>query len=673
MSRIVLSLLFSTLSLFVHAETLKPIGFLLAAGKTTAISKHEFDLGPNWEIRLRFGLWHANTLGSLAEIRFSPENALVISMSPASEKIGSQVYVFSKFLGEVIGRFEVASNSLSRLDEHELRVGFSQADSSLSLSFDGEIQQLVMPDLLAHGEAGLIIGSTAPLQGVLWDLRELRVLNIAEDRRGNWVLTDPSGAELRSDFSITNSLMISPGLAQMTLQRLDDSRDVFFPPTRDGSFLLVVPDEEIHQRNLFSNPTIHLGAVSKQHMADEVWYWNSYRDTLYTFICGHNPLVAVTPQKHPVPPRTDDLHYGSSIIAEPATGSLIQVGGYGRYAYRSDIAHYDFEDRKWTTFETGNESYFSPRAGAGITLLDSNNLFIFSGYGNPSGIQAMGGDWYTDLWLYDFRRGQLSQMGTDLLDLNAVSQEGRLQAIEVIYRPDDKCLYGIVVQHAKGSGENQILQLFKLSTAPVAPAEFLKRWDLSGIYMPGSFSYNESNDALLFAFYDEAAHKPYSYMSCFPLWQWGNPIENDVILNRIFIYPLAIVLVFGSLIWLGLAWRGFEGADQATPKIHIEVDAERVLSLIVNGKLVDLEAIKLKKSLKLLAMISAQPGQRLSHADIRYTLWPHVTDHSFINSLNVTLSTIRKAFEPYREALQQQGGFVALSPRLVKVKNVSKN
>jgi len=61
----------------------------------------------------------------------------------------------------------------------------------------------------------------------------------------------------------------------------------------------------------------------------------------------------------------------------------------------------------------------------------------------------------------------------------------------------------------------------------------------------------------------------------------------------------------------------------------------------------------------LLALLANSPENKLSHEDIHQSLWPLVQDESFVNSLNVTLSAIRKVISPYEKEIIHQNKMVA--------------
>jgi DNA-binding SARP family transcriptional activator len=60
-----------------------------------------------------------------------------------------------------------------------------------------------------------------------------------------------------------------------------------------------------------------------------------------------------------------------------------------------------------------------------------------------------------------------------------------------------------------------------------------------------------------------------------------------------------------------------------------------------------------------MTLVANSPENKLSHEDIQQSLWPLVQDESFVNSLNVTLSALRKVISPYEKEIIHQNKTVA--------------
>ena len=88
-------------------------------------------------------------------------------------------------------------------------------------------------------------------------------------------------------------------------------------------------------------------------------------------------------------------------------------------------------------------------------------------------------------------------------------------------------------------------------------------------------------------------------------------------------------------------------------------------SVIVDGQPRDIKGgERYKQVFNLLTLLGNAPEFKLSHQDIKTEIWPLVIEESFVNSLNVTLTALRKQLDPYQTDIIHQGKMVGFGKNI---------
>ena len=95
----------------------------------------------------------------------------------------------------------------------------------------------------------------------------------------------------------------------------------------------------------------------------------------------------------------NQLHHNSAFVNK--TGSKIyQFGGYGHYSYHNKFRGYDLVSNKWVEEKFSGDT-ISPRFYTSVSSNfreNTNDVYLFGGYGNNSGHQDQGGEYLYDLY-----------------------------------------------------------------------------------------------------------------------------------------------------------------------------------------------------------------------------------------------------------------------------------
>ena len=84
-------------------------------------------------------------------------------------------------------------------------------------------------------------------------------------------------------------------------------------------------------------------------------------------------------------------------LVSPKEDCLYLFGGYGQHRYKDEVNKYSFKTEKWEK-ELYEGDPIDPRYLSGLGIIDENNILLFGGYGNSSGIQSLSPKNYYDLY-----------------------------------------------------------------------------------------------------------------------------------------------------------------------------------------------------------------------------------------------------------------------------------
>ena len=108
--------------------------------------------------------------------------------------------------------------------------------------------------------------------------------------------------------------------------------------------------------------------------------------------------------------RNSEDYYRIAPYYDVAKGELFLFGGYGRFTAKNHIQKYDFDKGQWNILHvTGDEmeprSFVIPTAG-----FAENKIFLAGGYGSKSGRQEAGFRHFQDLWQFDTENQVLTRI-----------------------------------------------------------------------------------------------------------------------------------------------------------------------------------------------------------------------------------------------------------------------
>ncbi|MBT3676081.1 MAG: hypothetical protein HOL09_08025 [Candidatus Marinimicrobia bacterium] len=375
------------------------------------------------------------------------------------------------------------------------------------------------------------------------------------------------------------------------------------------------------------------------------------------------------------PLSTSNEYYESRSVVDPRNGDVYMIGGYGHYKVKNHIQKYDKETETWTVVPVTNLNgeLFNPRGSSAATITKSGeSIFIFGGLGNESGDQKKGFRYFYDLW----------QFNVDNLTLEKLWEWDRppaeMEPKSVLIIPERNEIYML------GEIESEMGDSLLFYRSPLNHPNFeIIQFSESMRHPIGMFFLDKTNELGLIKF----ENRPNANTHVLSILTIGLPIfptnslEDqaslkmfDEMSSAMWILLLGIIIVGSSLYgwrqkqkWVEIPSKDSTNVDNPSEVKPIDTIDEGIsikvndeFQLWVDGKSIAINGNgRHKQIVQLMTLVANSPENKLSHEDIQQSLWPLVQDESFVNSLNVTLSALRKVISPYEKEIIHQNKTVA--------------
>ena len=566
-------------------------------------------------------------------------------------------------------------------------LGVDLTNNIISMSLDGESKETaaILPDEV---NLNLIFG-TSPMSNDSPNMN-LRSIELKGSSNRVWPLTEGNGNLIYEQFGHEAGMLIggqslksenNEWVETFTLNR--DFREICLVSRNKNDVLMIWWKDSlitINTETWESEEHILLNHIHKNFNP----IVDKYNDEIKGYNAGGDGPIA-TWNDHDMKwenydsVTTSDQYHGSGSIIDPKNGDLYTIGGYGHYRLKNHIQKYDAVNQKWDTLKVknvGNEN-LSPRQPLAIAWDDENeSILIFGGWGNESGQQEKGFNYIYDLWSFNPDSYTLEK----IWDWE-VSHQG-LKPIASILIPERNEIY------LYGKLENNLGDSLIFFQSSLDKPDF-KQIDITSSFNSLNWvSIYYKNQKLLLVNFKPTPTFHIGEMKIFtidlPLGNKaqyvGTPLVKRIDAATKWVWIILVVGIttigFSVFIWRQNQFAKIGNQSSILDKtpiaptrkiisngglkkgITLQLDDE--FQLWVDGKTIDLNGNERHNQIvELLALLANSPENKLSHEDIHQSLWPLVQDESFVNSLNVTLSAIRKVISPYEKEIIHQNKMVA--------------
>jgi len=622
---------------------------------TVLTQRDPIDLNGDWRVSTTFSVWYDNDSGHMLTIQLDDEHDIQLTYLPSFSPDTPN------FLVSYDGKTEMAryyvDGPFSRHRRHEFTLWYDSDSAQFTVELNDD-QKTASTDHASYQSLRVILGANGSWSPT-WSCYSLQIeTNSSKNqvKTFDWLFQSPTGSDVANAFIVENP--VGHEFGSFIIEQLPmNVTDVFMLP--EEPMVLIRMDNGFRRKDYLDSPPIHYSFNPKLVFNNQAYYWDKLSDEIYTFITGLNPLIRITQTQLPDLNKMDTRHFDASMVTDWRNNDLYLIGGYGHYRFQNSIHRYDLESGVWEIVPVRSTEPFGPRASAAVFHKDSTHVFILGGVGNPLGRQELGRINYQDLWLLDLDSLNLIRLAEEIIpETGAIGIHG-------IYRPKDNAIYAILTG-TNGHSVNNQADLVRIDLNDVPISNSLIQFETPFI-VPNSMVYDEVNDLIMYLVSrdekDYGERWLYTHVIPFPVVHWLD-LKAPRYFGNVYRYGgLALVLIVA---WAFIVVVGKSESQKAPeqPGVRIKLDSNGELNLIVDGSAVDLITVKSKKALGILTLLANAPEGVITHTLIKEQQWPHVTDESFHNSLNVAVTTIRGIIEPYRDQIVNQGGKVALGDKV---------
>ncbi|MFT4205267.1 MAG: kelch repeat-containing protein [Chitinophagaceae bacterium] len=150
---------------------------------------------------------------------------------------------------------------------------------------------------------------------------------------------------------------------------------------------------------------------------------------------------------------TERMHH-HNIFYGKNFDSIYIFGGYGGYKYYNKIYVYNQKSDNWQLLSFAGDSITPRFLSASAASNDSEEIFLFGGYGNESGNQVVGGHPYHDLYRINLKKRTIKKCWSVQINDNVVPTNN------LVLSTDGKYIYALCYPHGI---PKTFLRLYKIS------------------------------------------------------------------------------------------------------------------------------------------------------------------------------------------------------------------
>ncbi|HEY3388729.1 MAG TPA: hypothetical protein VGK38_04100 [Prolixibacteraceae bacterium] len=310
----------------------------------------------------------------------------------------------------------------------KIRLDIDVRNSKLVVSFNGNKQEVVVPDISGLKNFDIVYGASRNDSFLSTDvcpmsLKNIRIFDAKNILVHDWKLSKHSQTKVYDEVNQSEALVENPNWSidkHVKWRKLKDLKiENLQGITKDdenGRILLVdnrsvysVSTESLATDTMrFAGGTPYLDRMGKQIIynkyTNEIWSYNFNNDQIsrFSFLTkkwSYDQSLTVEP---------GFAHHNRFI--SPLDSSLVTLMGYGYYTYKSIVNHYNLKLRRWEHTEHSNQ--IEPRYLSSAGFFDQQRMLVFGGYGSKTGRQELSPEFYYDLYSIDLNDYSFKKLWT---------------------------------------------------------------------------------------------------------------------------------------------------------------------------------------------------------------------------------------------------------------------
>ena len=560
--------------------------------------------------------------------------------------------------------FPLDKINISRINPHLIKFKIKNDPSQISIFYN---DSLIKVNLLKKKYENFSISTVSETQSLqhTFEIKNIKVESWygLKSRKINLDLEN-NFKKLNDKYFITNFNKNTHQNGIINILKRSFFKNEFLMPIYGEKKYIINNDENIYIGNYYDKPYQVLYKSNSSKLIDfsskKYKFFHltgSDRPTSFFYV-GGSSLFPIEKEKKIIKKDFDTNYHSSSTFNDPSGDGFFMVGGYGQYTFKNDIREYDFDQNKWKNIEYTSNDTFDYRNGAIVTPKDNKSVFIYGTAGNKNGHQKFGKNKLNDLWEYNIKSKSLTKLKENVFPISNIPDPSYIDAI---YAKEKLFFFSLENKFNKES--DNLLNIWTVSLDDTNQAILKETLSIKFDLVSSSLRYDENNNMLTFLQKDIVDDKTHIYTSAIIL-----PIVKN--LNGVNFQNIISYMILGILFTIIIFYLYYHKSHNKTDSITqngIEIKTLNPLQVFLDGKILDFDQSERPGIIKeLFLCIVNSNEQKVNHDVLKNKIWPDVQDKSFVNSLNVSLSNLRKLLGPYGKKLKQKNKTIFLETKIKK-------
>jgi len=295
----------------------------------------------------------------------------------------------------------------------KIKLDIDVRNSKLVVSFNGNKQEVVVPDISGLKNFDLVFGASRITSFLNTDvcpmsLKNIRIFDAKNKLISDWKLSKHSENKVYDEINYKEAIVENPiwnidkhvkwrKLKDFTIDSIqgvtkdEENGRIFFINNR-AVYILSTKTSAID--TLLFTGGLPYNALGKQIIfnkyTNELWSYNFNNTEISKFSFTTNKWsFSDSTTKEP-----NFWHHNKFI--SPIDSSLVTLFGYGHYTYKSIINRFDIKSKVWSS--TDRSDQIQPRYLTSAGFLNNREILVFGGYGSKTGRQVLSPEFYYDLY-----------------------------------------------------------------------------------------------------------------------------------------------------------------------------------------------------------------------------------------------------------------------------------
>jgi len=554
----------------------------------------------------------------------------------------------------------------------KIKVDVDVRNSKLVVSFNGNKQEVVVPDISGLKNFDMVFGASRITSFLNTDvcpmsLKNIRIFDAKNKLINDWKLSKHGQSKVYDEINATEAIVENPIWIidkHVKWRKLNDFKI--------DSIQGVTKDEENGRIFFINNRAVYIlstktftidtllftvglpyNALGRQIIfnkyTNELWSYNFTNTEISKFNFTTNKWsFSDSTTKEP-----NFWHHNKFI--SPIDSSLVTLFGYGHYTYKSIINRFDTKSKVWS--KTDRSDQIQPRYLTSAGFLNNREMLVFGGYGSKTGRQELSPEFYYDLYsvnLNDYSFKKLWTLDTPSKpfvpcdELIPDRQSGSFYTL--IYNRDNFATYLHLAKF--GIGKN-VYQVYNDSI----PYKFLDTQSWSTLFL------DQKTPRLIAVTTNNSDVSLYSI--AYPPLMPEDVYQNDSVAEKLQIGLIMLLVITGLIFSLYFLIRRKKGKNKHVQSdeqiehpniVPIELRERKTISSIyfMGGfQIYDRKGTNitasfpptLKQLFLFLFLYTIKNGKGVSSAKLDEVLWFDKSGESARNNRNVNISKLRTVLE----------------------------